>query len=225
MKAKITVLLGFLFAASASAEFRTWSRSDGKTAQLELLSVTGNDGEKVGKFKMRNGRSVELKISVFSEADAKLLEDWKPEPPATPEAASVFDDMLDGNLVKLSGKSLESFEDLKKPAKYYVFFHTASWCPSCQQFVPSLVEFYRKNKTDDFEIILISADRDESAMEKFASSHEMPWPQVKFSKITAFTKKFPHGVKSYPTVIVCDLEGKIVSADGTNLNALGELLK
>jgi nucleoredoxin len=214
-----------LFAASASAEFRTWTRSDGKTAELELLSVTETNGEKAGEFKMRSGQKVVIQASVLSEADAKLVEEWKPEAPAEPEAASVFDDILDGNLLKLGGKSLKSFRDLKKPSKYYVFYYTASWCPPCQAFTPSLVEFYNKNKNDNFELVLITSDRDEGSMEDYAVSKKMPWPLLKLKKADDFKKKFKHGVTGIPSVIVCDLEGKIVTTNGRDLNTLGELLK
>jgi nucleoredoxin len=225
MKTTLPILLGLLFAASASAEYRTWTRNDGKTAELELLSVTETGGEKSGEFKMRNGQTVVLKSSVLSEADAKLLADWKPEAPAPTAAASVFDEILDGNLVKLDGKSLKSFKDLQKPAKYYVFYYTASWCGPCQQFTPSLVEFYEKNKNDNFELVLITSDSDEDGMESYAVSKKMPWPQLKLKKAGDFKKKFNHGVKGIPAVIVCDLEGKIVTANGRDLNALGTLLK
>jgi nucleoredoxin len=225
MKTTLPILLGLLFAASASAEYRTWTRNDGKTAELELLSVTETGGEKSGEFKMRNGQTVVLKSSVLSEADAKLLADWKPEAPAPTAAASVFDEILDGNLVKLDGKSLKSFKDLQKPAKYYVFYYTASWCGPCQQFTPSLVEFYEKNKNDNFELVLITSDSDEDGMESYAVSKKMPWPQLKLKKAGDFKKKFDHGVKGIPAVIVCDLEGKIVTANGRDLNSLGTLLK
>jgi nucleoredoxin len=225
MKTTLPILLGFLFAASASAEFRTWTRSDGKTAELELLSVTETEGEKAGEFKMRSGRSVVIKASVLSEADAKLLEEWKPEAAAAPEAASVFDEILDGNLVKLSGKSLKSFKDLQKPKKYYVFYYTASWCGPCQQFTPSLVEFYEKNKNENFELVLITSDKEEESMEEYAVSKKMPWPQLKLKKSQDFKEKFQHGVRGIPAVIVCDLEGKIITANGRDLDSLGDLLK
>lgn len=225
MKTTLPILLGFLFAASASAEFRTWTRGDGKTAELELLSVTEAEGEKSGEFKMRNGQKVVIKSSVLSEADAKLLAEWKPEVPAEAAAASVFDEILDGNLVKLDGKSLKSFKDLKKPSKYYVFYYTASWCGPCQQFTPSLVEFYKKNKNDNFELVLITSDSEEDSMEDYAVSKEMPWPQLKLKKADDFKNNFKHGVKGIPAVIVCDLEGKIVTANGRDLNTLGTLLK
>ncbi|MCU0776748.1 MAG: thioredoxin domain-containing protein [Akkermansiaceae bacterium] len=205
MKTTLPILLGFLSAASASAEFRTWTRNDGKTAELELLSVTETEGEKAGEFKMRSGRSVVIKSSVLSEADAKLLEEWKPEAAAAPEAASVF--------------------DFQKPKKYYVFYYTASWCGPCQQFTPSLVEFYEKNKNDNFELVLITSDKEEESMEEYAVSKKMPWPQLKLKKAQDFKDKFQHGVRGIPAVIVCDLEGKIITANGRDLNSLGDLLK
>ena len=227
MKIILTSLIGFSLANLAHAEFRTWTRSDGKTAELDLSAVTDADGEKTGEFKMRNGRSVTLKASGLTAADAEMLAEWKPAATAATNAAaaSVFDEILDGNLVKLDGKSLKTFKALKKPTKFYVFYYTASWCGPCQQFTPSLVEFYQKNKNDKFELVLITSDGEEGDMEDYATSKKMPWPQLKLKKAGDFKKQFKHGVSGIPSVIVCDLEGKIVTANGRDLNALGTLLK
>jgi thiol-disulfide isomerase/thioredoxin len=214
MKTSLQFLLGFLFAASASAEFRTWTRADGKTAELDLVSVADAGGEKTGEFKMRDGRSVKLKAASLSEADAKLLAEWKPAAAATPAAgpASVFDDLLDGNLLKLKGKSLKSLKDFEKPAKYYLFYYTASWCGPCQKFTPSLVEFYEKNKpgNSDFDVILITSDSDEESMEEYALDKEMPWPQLKLSKVEKFKREFRHPGRGIPNLVLTDLEGKLL---------------
>lgn len=225
MKTTLQLLLAGMLSLSASAEFRTWTRGDGKTAELELLSVSDADGGKTGEFKMRDGRKVMLKASVLNEADAKLLEEWKEQAPAALEASSVFDKVLDGNLVKLSGKSLKSFKDMKKPEKYYVFYYTASWCPPCQQFTPTLVEFYENNKNDNFEIVLITSDRDEDAMEEYAAAKKMPWPQLKLRETEDFKKKFQHGVTGIPSVIVCQLDGTKVEGNFRDLATLEQLVK
>jgi thiol-disulfide isomerase/thioredoxin len=227
MKTITTSLVALSLAATASAEFRTWTRSDGKTAELELVSVSETGGDKVGLFKMRDGRSVSLAGSTLGEADAKLLAEWKPA--ASPEAAagppSVFDDVLDGNLVKLDGKSLKSFKDFEKPAKYYVFYYTASWCGPCQQFTPTLVKWYEKNKNKNFELVLISSDQEEDAMEEYAASKKMPWPQLELKKSKAFKGKFDHGVRGIPSVIVCDLEGKNLGNLRSDLEKLADMVK
>ena len=226
MKAIITPIVVLSFAATAVAEFRAWTRNDGKTAELELVSVAETDGEKVGEFRMRNGRSVSIKSSTLSESDAKLIADWQPAPdPAAADSLSVFDDILDGKLVKLDRKSLKSFKDFQKPAKFYIFYYTASWCGSCHQFTPTLVEFYNENKNENFEIILITSDKEESAMEEYAAEKKMPWPQLKFDRVEGFKKEFQHGVTGIPSVIVCDIKGNNLGNFRSDLNKLAELVK
>ena len=212
MKTIIPSLIFLALASDCLAEFSTWTRNDGKTAELELVSVSEIDGEKVGQFKMRDGRKVSLKASTLGEADAKRLAEWKPapDPAAAAGPASVFDEALDGNLVKLDGKSLKSFKDLKKPSKYYLFYYTASWCGPCQRFTPSLVDFYEKKKNDEFEVILVSSDSDEADMEKYAVDKKMSWPHLKLSRADKFKREFKHPGTGIPNLVLCDLEGKLI---------------
>lgn len=221
---KTTLLLTLAFAGAALAGFEEWTNKDGKTADLELVNVVEKDGEKVGEFKMRNGKTVTLKASDLSEESAEKLEAWEP-PAAEAEAKpSVFDDALDGNLVKLDGKSLKRYEMTERPEKYYVFYYTASWCGPCQQFTPSLVEFYNEHKNKNFELVLITSDADEDAMEEYAVQKKMPWPQLKIKDAPKFKKEFNHGVTGIPSVIVCDLEGKNLG-NFRDLAALENLVK
>lgn len=225
MKANILVaiaLTGILSVAHAE----TWTSSDGRAAKMTLVKVTEENGEKVGNFKLANGKSVKVKASGLSDEDAKRLSEWvdpnAPEP-ASPE--SVFDDILEGKLLRLDGKSLKKCEDATKPEKYYVFYYTASWCPPCQAFTPSLVEWYDKNKNDNFELVLITSDRDEDAMEDYAKSKKMTWPQLKLRDASKFKAEFDHGVQGIPSLIVCDLEGKNLGNFRGNLNGLTDLVK
>lgn len=237
MKTSFQILLSCAFTLSAHAEYRTWTRIDGKTAELELTAVTESAGEKSGVFMMRSGHPVTLKASGLAEADAKLLNDWKPAASVAATTAggpSVFDKSLDGNLVKLSGKSLKTCKDATKPTKYYLFYYTASWCGPCHKFTPSLVEFYNKNKDASFELILITSDSDEKSMEGYAAEMKMPWPQLKLSKVKSFDKEFKYPGGGIPNLVLTDLEGKLIkgSYEGENyvgpyvvMNHLGTLLK
>jgi len=222
---KKTILLSILMAGVSFAGFEKWTNKDGKTAELDLVKVTEAGGEKSGEFKMRNGKTVTLKLSDLAEADKKRMEDWKPAGAAAAAGKpSTFDEIIDGNLVKYEGKGLKKFEPEAKPKKYYVFYYTASWCGPCHKFTPSLVEFYNKNKNDNFEVVVISWDQEESAMEGYAKEAKMPWPLLKLSKAAGFQKKFNHGVTGIPSVIVCDLEGKNLG-NYRDLAALEKLVK
>jgi len=239
MKTTLQLLLVGLLAGSAHAEFRTWTREDGKTADLELTGVAGSDADKSGEFKMRNGRMVTIKASALAAADAALLNEWKPvvEAPAGAVAgSSVFDKALDGNLVSLKGKGLASHKDFVKPTKYYLFYYTASWCGPCQKFTPSLVEFYNAKKpgNDEFEIILVTSDSDEDSMEEYAVQKKMTWPQLKLSKADRFKKEFKHPGTGIPNLVLTDTEGKLLKTsyvDGkymgptSVMDHLGSLLK
>lgn len=221
------LLLTLAFSPLAHAGFEEWTSADGRTATMNLISVTEVDGEKVGRFTLRSGKTVELKASQLADEDAQRLAEWKPEgtAAAAPGTESVFDDTLEGNLVRLDGKSLKSCDDATKPAKYYVFYYTASWCGPCQQFTPSLVDWYQKNKNGNFELVLISSDQDEKAMEKYAAEKKMPWPQLKLRKSKSFKGKFKHGVTGIPSLIVCELDGKMLGNYRSNLAGLSDLVK
>jgi nucleoredoxin len=223
MKTAYQILLGCLLTIAANAEFRTWTRNDGKSAELDLTSVTGTDGDKSGEFKMRNGKSITLKATGLSEADAKLLADWKPAAVAAAPTASVFDSFLDGDLVRLNGKSLKSCKDATKPSKYYLFYYTASWCGPCQKFTPSLVEFYNKHKpsNNEFELVLITCDSDEASMEGYAKEKKMPWPQLKLSRVERFKKQFHHPGGGIPNLVLTDIEGKLLKTSYEGENYVG----
>ena len=233
MKTIHLLILTGLLTSPLHAEFRTWTKSDGNTARLELVSKSGEGDQLKVSFRMLSGKEVEVPVSELSEEDMKFIKEWNPNSAADSDsdsassAPSVFDEVLDGNLVKLDGKSLKRYELDQKPTEYYVFYYTASWCGPCQQFTPSLVDFYNKHKDGNskFELVLITSDRDKDAMEGYAKSKKMPWPQLKQSKAGVFKKTFNHGVTGIPSVIVCDLEGKIVSRNGRNLAELEKLVK
>ncbi len=219
MKTILTTITLGLLTMSLHAEFRTWTNSDGKVAELDLQEVKEVDGEKVGSFKMRNGTKVTLKKSELSEEDSKALEIW------TPGLPSVFDEVLTGNLEHLDGDKLVAKGDFSKPNKYYIFYYTASWCGPCQRYTPSLVEWYKSNKNSNFDIVLISSDRSKEAMEGYTKSKKMPWPHLKFSKSKTFKGKYDHGVRGIPALIVCDLEGKVLGNYRGRHQELTELVK
>jgi nucleoredoxin len=236
MKTLLISLIGISLASPAFAEFETWTNKEGKSVELDLVNVTQADGQAQGEFKMRNGRTATLKASEFAEADAKRLADWKPAAAPAAAAPSVFDSFLDGNLVALKGKGLSPLKDFVKPTKYYLFYYTASWCGPCQAFTPSLVGFYDSNKpgNDEFEIILITSDRDEDAMEEYAVAKKMTWPHLKLSKVERFKKEFKHPGTGIPNLVLTDTEGKLLKTsyvDGkymgpsSVMNHLGSLLK
>ena len=227
-------LLTWILAATMSlmplyAEYEVWNNKDGKSVELDLLEVTGEGDLKSGVFKMKDGRKVTIKKTDLNEDSAKRIDEWKA--PVVKELSvrepSAFHEMLGDDLVILDGRRLKKHTPTAEPTKYYIFYYTASCCPPCRAFTPKLVDFYNKNKkgNDQFEIVLISQDRDKDAMEEYAKEYKMSWPQLKHSKVEDFEKKFAHGVNGIPAVVICDLQGKIVPGNGRDLDSLEKLIK
>jgi len=215
----ITTLMTLAFALTSSGEFEEWTNREGRTASMKLIDVDRKNDKIIGNFVLPNGSKVAVDSETLGEESAKRVREW------TAPVASVFEEPLDGNLVILKGGKFDNHKMARQPNKYYVFYYTASWCPPCRQFTPRLVEFYNKNKNDNFEIILVSSDREANAQLDYAVGAKMPWPQIKFDEVTGFRRKFNHGVRGIPSVIVCNPDGTIVEGNFRDLETLKELVK
>lgn len=212
-----------------AAEFKKWTDTTGRVADLQLISTTGDAGQKVGRFKTINGTTVSIPASNLCEADAKLLNEWTASPtsqPQTESSKSIFDETLQSDLVKLEGRRVGKYKMAAPPTKYYIFYYSASWCPPCQAYTPQLVEWYLDSIKNNphFELIFISKDRSEDDMEEYIKTKHMPWPAIKYSKIENFKSLFPHDVSGIPSVIVCNLKGEVV-AKTREFDQLTKLIK
>jgi len=112
--------------------------------------------------------------------------------------------------------------DLTGPAvggspKYTALYFSAHWCPPCRMFTPKLVEWYNnfKRKHPDFELVFVSSDRDQAAMEEYIKGDNMPWPAVKFDQAQSETfRKF--GSSGIPYLVLIDNEGNAVTTQPDN---------
>jgi nucleoredoxin len=129
----------------------------------------------------------------------------------TPVAAMVQGKLVDstGQVVPTPGSSI----------KYYAIYYSASWCPPCHMFTPTLVSWYRGFKPShrDFELIFVSEDRDESSMFGYMTEMQMPWPAVKYSELprTDGTFRGP-GIQQFantgiPDLVLVDSSGAVLA--------------
>lgn len=92
----------------------------------------------------------------------------------------------------------------------------ATWCPPCVASIPHHKKLYDQYNERGFEIVAISQDDNKFALLKFLGEDESPW-------VNLFDEDHPnaeyYGVMAYPTVMLVDKQGKVVS-----LNARGRVL-
>ena len=107
--------------------------------------------------------------------------------------------------------------EIKGSPKYTALYFSAHWCPPCRMFTPKLVEWYNdfKAKHPNFELVFVSSDQDEAAMEDYIKGDKMPWPYVKFDKAKEeiFRKFSSDGI---PYLVLIGEDGKNLTGQSGN---------
>jgi len=96
-------------------------------------------------------------------------------------------------------------------------YFSAHWCPPCRKFTPELAQTYTKMKdkgvTENFEIIFVSSDRDNTDFEKYHA--EQPWLALPFAqRDLAQCLKKACEVDGIPTLTIIGPDGTIINANG-----------
>ncbi len=207
MNTRIFLVFLALLTASPLLQARTWTNADGKTIEAELVSLKGTGDDEIAVLKAANGRTYEVPLASLSEADQTFAR----ENAATAEP-SVFKDVLDGKLVAVEGRRVKKYEMAEEP-EYYAFYFSASWCGPCRKFTPKLIDFYKGNPhaKKTFEIIFMSRDQSDDAMEEYMTGDAMPWPAVKFRDVDRMDEVRKYAGKGIPCLVLVDREGNVVS--------------
>jgi thiol-disulfide isomerase/thioredoxin len=104
----------------------------------------------------------------------------------------------------------------------------ATWCGPCRQEIPNLVALYEKYHDQGLEIVGVSLDKNQKALENYIKENKMPWPEQFDGKEwnNEIAKKF--AVKSIPCSYLLDRKGVVrhISVRGEQLaGAIGTLIE
>lgn len=102
-------------------------------------------------------------------------------------------------------------------------YFTAQWCLPGVKCTLKLISIYHKiketllaeNKDDDFEIVLVSSDRDQTEFD--AHFNTMPWLALPFGDPTAKTLTKYFDIQGIPSLVILGPDGKILTKQGRNL--------
>ncbi len=83
-------------------------------------------------------------------------------------------------LIDRQGQTVE-VDDLLKDKVTGVYF-SAGWCPPCRDFTPLLTEVYDelKDRAAPFEIVFVSCDKSEVAMQQYMEDCHGDWYAVPY---------------------------------------------
>lgn len=104
---------------------------------------------------------------------------------------------------------------------YVLIDFWASWCGPCRMEMPNVVANYEKYHAKGFEVIGISFDNNETAWKNGVEALGMKWPQLSDLKGWKSVGASTYGIRSIPSNVLVDGEGKIVAANlrGEDLGA------
>lgn len=117
---------------------------------------------------------------------------------------------LDWKFTALDGRVVD-FAALR--GKVVLIDFWATWCVPCVEEMPELTDLYARYHEKGFEIIGVSLDSaaDRGKLERFAASRKIGWPQHFDGKGRRNTYAVQYGIKSIPTKILLDREGRVVN--------------
>jgi thiol-disulfide isomerase/thioredoxin len=120
----------------------------------------------------------------------------KEKPPSPGLAPDFTLKTLDGQEITLS--------QLK--GKVVLLDFWATWCGPCRESIPHLIQLYKNNRENGFELIGVSVDKgDEEVVRNFTRSMDIPYPIV----IAPEEMVRNYSVTGIPTTVFIDKQGKI----------------
>lgn len=160
-----------------------------------------------------------------------LLREKFPKSPQSQQIVSVMRRMqLEGKPVQLAGETLGGdFLSIDKFAgKPVVAVFWATDNPHCKHVLPRLVELWQKYESAGLQLIGVSLDDDQAALEAYLNENQWTWPQL-FDSSTEKRRwknevvKY-YGVRNIPLVWLIDAQGVVVNAQADVENLEEQLL-
>lgn len=122
---------------------------------------------------------------------------------------------LQGNTIRLS--------DYVANNRYTLVDFWASWCGPCRAEMPTVVKAYTEFHGKGLEIIGVSLDNERSAWAGAVEQLNMAWPQMSDLKGWDCSGAALYNVRSIPSNVLIDQQGKIVAKDLRGVGLLDKL--
>lgn len=133
---------------------------------------------------------------------------------------------LVGSPLVLTGKTVDGgdfdWDSYRGKVVLVDFWYTG--CAPCVQEMPHIQQLYQRYRDSGFEVVGISVDIDLEKLKKYIAKVKIPWKTIHESERAKSSNTARYNILSYPTAILVNREGKVVSLEARG-KKLEELLK
>jgi nucleoredoxin len=194
----------------------------------KLAVVDLADDYLIVRYRNASGRVLPANTNLPPEAlmgeEAASLNSGGNSHPSAGRTANTMEKALSGKMVHLENGAIRPF-DRKHLAevKFYALYFSASWCPPCRAFTPSLVEAYGKIREQfpEFELVLVNHDQSPEEMEAYMRGDAMRWPALNWHAIASAPEINSYGGDGIPDLVLVDENGRVLSDSYRNGNYVG----
>ena len=209
-----------LLQAGASAELITALKSGKCSLSSEQMTIVQQQIADQTKRRAAEAARSRQFDSLYQSQMARERAAARPQAPN----ANALRELVKGDLVSLRNGALGHFDDAElEKKKLIALYFSAHWCAPCRKFTPELVDYYNRVATQhpEFEIVFVSFDKSQFAMETYTLEANMPWPAIDFQKLKGKDAIRKYAGAGIPCLVLVDATGKVISSTYAGAQYLG----
>jgi nucleoredoxin len=209
-----------LIQAGASAELITALKNGTYSLSPEQMTIAQRQ---IVDQTQRRAAEAERSRQFDSLYQSQIARERATARPQAPNANAIRE-LVKGDLISLRNGALGHFDDeaLEKK-KLIALYFSAHWCAPCRKFTPELVDYYNRVATQhpEFEIVFVSFDKSQFAMETYMREANMPWPAIDFPKLGGKEAIRKYAGQGIPCLVLVDATGRVISSTYAGAQYLG----
>jgi nucleoredoxin len=209
-----------LLQAGASAELITALKSGKYSLSPEQMTIAQQQIADQTKRRAAEAARSRQFDSLYQSQMARERAAARPQAPN----ANALRELVKGDLVSLRNGALGHFDDEElEKKKLIALYFSAHWCAPCRKFTPELVDYYNRVATQhpEFEIVFVSFDKSQFAMETYMRAANMPWPAIDFQKLKGKDAIRKYAGDGIPCLVLVDTTGRVISSTYAGAQYLG----